>query len=488
MSNNVRFGFIKSLAQKGDRVTVYFDNGTSNSFIAQNDLTANKVAVIGDRVFSEDVSRSQLVRTTELFKSKNIISPDSIGCQLIAVSIVGGSISLNDIEEGTLGQLPSNARLVALTLQSGWNWYESSGYCRPTTDGSGEYDSLASCLANNQTSDYRYKISSSLLRTAAYHTYYYGSDNNIVCDRLFEIQSNETVKVIDIISYANFESYENYEGSSNDYTYMAGRVSSRSSWQNFDLNDGSVKEVFNGEIKSLRLSEFTKYKLTYSIRWKREKTLSFADAAAYMNNRRFSIEVDITKSSNYQGPYSSFFGNYASSYIEAYRNARADYQYNNVSYIDSYFLKLHDPDLPPVKVFDCHRYIHQAIYVVVTDKNIYAIHKTDKLYQPDKPVHLRAWGRITVVELAPSSIVLTEINRVHLINGANNDRSILDRLRNHPLFYKFGYFEELEDQNNCLDSDFFHYSDNKHYYMEVSYQNKNGILEYKIPGVVYGGD
>ena len=80
MSNTqpIKIGYIKTFAEKGDRVTVYFDNGTSNSFIAQNDLTASKVAVIGDRVFSEDVSRLILNRTTELFKTTVESSPDLV--------------------------------------------------------------------------------------------------------------------------------------------------------------------------------------------------------------------------------------------------------------------------------------------------------------------------------------------------------------------------------------------------------------------------
>lgn len=69
--NQIKIGFIKSFARKGDRVTVYFPNGKSDRFVANNDITSTEVMVIGDRAFSQDAAQQKLAITTRLFKSRN---------------------------------------------------------------------------------------------------------------------------------------------------------------------------------------------------------------------------------------------------------------------------------------------------------------------------------------------------------------------------------------------------------------------------------
>ena len=77
MSNNfAKIGFIKSFAKKSDRVTVYFPDGSTSNFTAQHDLTSSEVVVVGDRAFSNDVSRLILSRTTELFKSSQNVTDE----------------------------------------------------------------------------------------------------------------------------------------------------------------------------------------------------------------------------------------------------------------------------------------------------------------------------------------------------------------------------------------------------------------------------
>jgi hypothetical protein len=70
-NNQMKIGTIKSFVRKGDRVTVYFANGKSDRFIAQNDITSREVMVMGDRAFSQDAGQVKLVTTTRLFKSRN---------------------------------------------------------------------------------------------------------------------------------------------------------------------------------------------------------------------------------------------------------------------------------------------------------------------------------------------------------------------------------------------------------------------------------
>jgi hypothetical protein len=70
-NNQIKIGYIKSFAKKGDRVTVYFPNGKRDRFVAENDITSRDVVVIGDRAFSQDVGQEKLRITTRLFKSRN---------------------------------------------------------------------------------------------------------------------------------------------------------------------------------------------------------------------------------------------------------------------------------------------------------------------------------------------------------------------------------------------------------------------------------
>ena len=125
---------MKSPAQKGDRTTVYFPDGSSSSFIAQNDIISSKVAVMGDRVFSEDVSQSQLTRTTELFRSKQILNPeiDKPWAYLFEI---------NDFEALT----SSTGQSINYTDTS-WSLDNFQGHYKSQGDGGGDFKTLDELL------------------------------------------------------------------------------------------------------------------------------------------------------------------------------------------------------------------------------------------------------------------------------------------------------------------------------------------------------
>ena len=129
MSNTqpIKIGYIKTFAEKGDRITVYFADGSTGSFTAQNDLISSEVVVMGDRVFSEDVSRSLLSRTTELFKSQQL----DIG----EVSYPWAYLfSIDDYE----AMQDSEGREIQYT-DSSWSLDDLEGHLKSFGDGGGEY-------------------------------------------------------------------------------------------------------------------------------------------------------------------------------------------------------------------------------------------------------------------------------------------------------------------------------------------------------------
>lgn len=63
-----RIGNISSPTKRGDYVTVYFEDGITGQYIAQTDLTSSKVAVLGNRAFSDDEASVEL-NFREVFKN-----------------------------------------------------------------------------------------------------------------------------------------------------------------------------------------------------------------------------------------------------------------------------------------------------------------------------------------------------------------------------------------------------------------------------------
>jgi hypothetical protein len=110
-NNQIKIGTIKSFARKGDRVTVYFANGKSDRFIAENDITSKEVVVMGDRAFSQDAAQQKLHITTRLFKSRNnyeeggkypYLSVFINGQNQLVVTYNGGQRTLGDLPFSSL--------------------------------------------------------------------------------------------------------------------------------------------------------------------------------------------------------------------------------------------------------------------------------------------------------------------------------------------------------------------------------------------------
>ena len=133
--NQIKFGFIKSSTQKGYRTTVYFPDGNSQVFTASNDLTAAEVVVMGDRVFSNDPARSELTRTTELFKSSQNLTEEAIAYPWTYL------FEINDFDTFT----NSSGEPVEYTDTS-WVYDDVEGLFRPFGDGGGEFKTRAEIL------------------------------------------------------------------------------------------------------------------------------------------------------------------------------------------------------------------------------------------------------------------------------------------------------------------------------------------------------
>jgi hypothetical protein len=131
LTNQVRIGIIKSFAKAGDRVRVYLPNGKSLVVTANNDLSSTKVAIIGDRAFSEDVAQMQLSTTTRLFKSKSNYQDDPFDDPWAYLFEINDFAALN-------GQ---NGTQINYTDTS-WTVDEAEGYLRQLGDGGGAYKTM----------------------------------------------------------------------------------------------------------------------------------------------------------------------------------------------------------------------------------------------------------------------------------------------------------------------------------------------------------
>jgi hypothetical protein len=67
---DIRIGWVKKAAGKGDRIRVYFPDGTSKEAIAQTDIINDKVGFVGGYAFSGNEARIISVDRPKTFKSK----------------------------------------------------------------------------------------------------------------------------------------------------------------------------------------------------------------------------------------------------------------------------------------------------------------------------------------------------------------------------------------------------------------------------------
>jgi hypothetical protein len=104
---DIRIGWVKKAAGKGDRIRVYFPDGTSKEAIAQTDIINDKVGFVGGYAFSGNEARIISVDRPKLFKSKSSYYEEDLIYPFLSVYLdaTGNLIAIYDGTRRVIGKV-----------------------------------------------------------------------------------------------------------------------------------------------------------------------------------------------------------------------------------------------------------------------------------------------------------------------------------------------------------------------------------------------
>ena len=481
----------------GDRIPVLLDNGQIKILTAGNVVNSSEIQVHGDYVFSAGSPRTETI-DRQIFK-KRPREKEVTSCQLVAASIwrgisefiPGGTGSVSTIV--STHPLTAPYRLLVTDPIPGWRWVyippssTSGGYSldstknicvmRPPEPGQTYYDSAEECIVANQgiLSPMHQKTISS-----------FGSgSNNIGIDYNHSHGATETAQSLargDRFRYSNSGNFVDYPASEfNNPNPPGGLLGfNRYGLANFGL---SIKAGFENDIWVIS-SQGAKTLFDGSIKLNGSSLSGgiLVEPGQYLVPLASGVNYELK--ANLGVVFGSISNNFSlqTSYI-FWRGVEAVYP--STAAIDSVFLKVHDPDLPVIKVADLpfNTYNFDDMSFSFLGDKAYLFYRYGLAEQFDIPVNQRPFYGIKVFkfEITSDQIVQTESDFLYpdtvvidsKVPFANRASSYLQSIPN------------VDD--SCLDIDTFRLMTSE--FREVHYQNTNrGLIEFKTPGQVFGQD
>lgn len=489
----LQIGYIKSFARKGDRVTVYFPNGRSDRFVANNDLTSTKVVVMGDRVFSEDAAQQKLVTTTRLFKSKTGYKEED--CKLVPASLWTANKSID---------LPNGTDALVLDV-AGTTWsYDSSGHsCLQTTSGAGVYSSAQECLiANSGRLVESFGAKQPFYLDIQGKTYRSATNNGYRLANVFYQRTHVITTRLNSLTGGSGNNFIPSSDLSTPNVWLIVRANNRST--SFTFTDGSINPnpaelgYVMGSQRFLDLGApgdiatfvfVTTYtKVDTASNGDFNPLPVFTPDYNYINRRL----VDLAETPNFSTQASRGDLVTSANGTSILRDAHPIPLTTTRS--RNYFIKSHDPDLPPFLVYSTVS-SHRPYFIFLGDL-AYFIVKIGKIPNPSVSFSARTWQKIKVISLkiGVSSIQITD-ETDYDSNDPNfsilsNDavlKSVVTRFIDNPENDPTKNILDTYDRGEyCIRDGEYYLSQNiQSQFIEVSYQKKDGkIIEYKLPGVL----
>ena len=487
-SNKIRIGFIKGGAQKGDRVAVYFADGTSAEYTAQNDLTSTKVVVLGDRVFSEDVSQQINNRTSRLFKTLPEYETEEAGCQLVAASLWRAYLKIGKVNTTPPYDIAPHTNIAIDPVYLSWSYDAEDHSCFGVEDGSGQYETKEECLQSNR----RPFPDRVFIPSVGQPAYVRASNNALVgYGKAGTEVGGEYAMKIKLVSSRDL--------AGTNLWYQAKYYDSNNPnirrTLSYSFTDGSIKQTVGDTESSFmgvgydfdnnviptytRVTPLTGYEGLADLASERpsfEKTYPDRDIGIPNERRMLVPRESVDDPPN---PINRF-----SYQIEYLRNIASKYTLD--TQLESYFLKIHDPDLPTVKIFTFPRRRLIRPYFSFFGTKAVLIVKIGKYRNPDVTFEQRRWYQIKVIILRITS---TEVVIERESDYFNNESVVSDR--DIVFNNKTDYFVDRESGNPCVDDEDYDIKQFGFGFTEVNYyraQADNTIIVHKVPGVLYGGD
>ena len=470
-SELIKIGRVKSFVQKGQRVTVYFDSGKSGKFVAQTDITSTLVAVMGDYAFSEDVANLNLSTTQRLFKSKTTPLDEESFCTLVAASFFRSRISL--VNYGDPYDISPFTTRVMLFPYTSWVYDEDNHLCQAVQDGSGQYDTEAECRQANNF-DKRIQFGINNLSEKPYHI----APNGDLAFRGV-IGYEETGTFIQSISVRSAFELENtnlwYKATYTNKQDGSQLIQSQS------FTDGSIKIKINNNETSFTGAG---YNFSNSPRPEHLKeTIAGFGEIQDLPRPEFRATYDQLPNldSNIwelQKEVNSFF------WSIAYFRTKVATAHQLHQDITTFFIKIHDPDLPSLKVYSYPTNQEIRPYFIFQGIKAYLILKIGKIRNPDVSYAERSWYQIIVMTF---DVTQTELIKTSETTYNPGDTVNLPDLIINP---KLVNFVDEEIGHPCLDIDDYYIRFQEIGFREVNLQKAPGavIIEYKVPGRVVGID
>jgi hypothetical protein len=384
----------------GDRIPVLLDNGKIKILIAGNCINSAQIQVHGNYVFSASTPRVQ-TSDRDILKKQPQKSQKAIACQLVAASVWGGRINLNKVNTIPPHDIfPYITKIFQPAYQS---WKYSSGLCVAVVDGSGTYDTWQQCVAENQSTSPSLPVGISPI------PYVTTASNGDL------VQSHDSIGNWSANTFRcnyGFGSSSYFAGTDNWFYAKVKRIISATESNIEETTrsffDGSVKVSINGNapIPLTPALGFTLDPSTANTRYQRDTgTISWQQAIDRVTYAFYATEPSLAlgtnailleKRSNFSGG-GGCYCNVAPSFM-------------NFSQLYGFFVKVHDPDLPTIKILEIPLSLTTIKpYFIFLGTKAYFILKMGRVKNPQIIAKNRPWHTIKVIRLdvTPTALVKT---------------------------------------------------------------------------------
>lgn len=527
------------LGNPGETIPVLLDNGRVATFICGNVVNTGYVQVHGGHVFG-GASPSVQIEQKDIFKTKTKQSTAE-PVQLVAVSLWSGEVPLSNFNDVLPWDIaPYNIRTYEVPWQS-WIYDENLHACVATENGDGDYATEETCLSANGTSrltpitpDIRYN-------EPPIDPYYQQAVNG---DRVIPSNSRLGYFPGGIYSYVQ------------DVFFSAGQ----NTWYHLKVNDSvlglvtvtkklsdSVNDApgffFVNQANGRALARKQEF-LPFDVRSSDSQGFGIKNISSYppehylyinkrgggkygvgdVFTRNFSTEIGVDDIRTIQ--ILEYFDILDSSRGNAYyARTQITTQYLHHSGLKGLFLKLHDPDLPTIKVSEYEfplrsdeQKVIRHVHLVNLGDRFYLIIKRGKLRNPDIPFEQREWAQIEITKIAIASEELNieykntffhpslpgveaiDINGLPLpeeLGSIDGNLQAVADLDNPTSSISLNFAHTVETENPCIDDETYFIPiqglGNRYnlLYQEVNYQAStkgSDIIVYKVPGYVFALD
>ncbi len=369
----------------GDRIPVLMDNGTIEVLIAGNVINSSEIQVHGEYVFSATSPRTE-TSDREIFQKKRRPKREIKSCQMVAASLWISDDLLEDIPP------PYDRKIISPPFQS-WYYIPSRGLCQATTNGSGVYDTYQECLANHSTATPNFTVATGIGSATPYVTEVGGELYEATSDAIYGGWEQNTFRVVYNVRALPGKGSTWYEA---NYVMPDGSSVIRTA----NIFDGSIvaEDIVTGQTTSLpglSLQGSTWTGSTGTLSWSSFLNTPLLNFRATPPDPPVGGQLtSLVKTSN---------DNNLTGGTSVYRNtAPAFLSYDRTR---SFYVKVHDPDLPPLKILEIPFYdAATRSYFIFLGTKAYFILKYGRVKTPQP----RPWVNIKVIRVGVESSELVK--------------------------------------------------------------------------------